>query len=202
MHESKSRLDSVSREVAPQRSVGRPRQRGRPRPADRPPALALTGSLNAARSLWPHLAASSHCNNSRRQKWVNAFALLASPSPALFPSSNEFLAFALARPLKISSPGRTSFRESDSLYSTPVQVIDDCCEAWHYLICCLWRWWWKKFISVLDGLMWSHSTLSVLAGVMLSGCIWVNLDFLTSAVRSAVSCSGILYSGHGRMNTA
>ena len=77
-------------------------------------ALALTGSLNAARSLWPHLAASSHCNNSRRQKWVNAFALLASPFPALFPSSNEFLAFALARPLKISSTERTSLIHSVS----------------------------------------------------------------------------------------
>ena len=124
MHESKSRLDSVSREVAPQRSVGRPRQRGRPRPADRPPAPALTGSLNAARSLWPHLAASSHCNNSRRQKWVNAFALLASPSPspALFPSSNEFLAFALARPLKISSTERTSLIHSVSpiLFTVPL----------------------------------------------------------------------------------
>ena len=120
MHESKSRLDSVSREVAPQRSVGRPRHRGRP--ADRPPALALTGSLNAARSLWPHLAASSHCNNSRRQKWVNAFALLASPFPALFPSSNEFLAFALARPLKISSTERTSLIHSVSpiLFTVPL----------------------------------------------------------------------------------
>ena len=151
MHESKSRLDSVSREVAPQRSVGRPRQRGRPRPADRPPAPALTGSLNAARSLWPHLAASSHCNNSRRQKWVNAFALLASPSPALFPSSNEFLAFALARPLKISSTERTSLIHSVSpiLFTVPLSksLMVDWCEAWHYLICCLRRWWWKKFIS-------------------------------------------------------
>ena len=91
---------------------------------------------------------------------------------------------------------------SPILFTVPLlsKVIDDWCEARSML----------PLEVVVEKIhlcfrrshVWSHNTLSVLAGVMLSGCIWVNLDFLTSAVRSAVSCSGILYSGHGRTNTA